>query len=273
MSKPDIIMQWCIYCDYPLYREWLNKYRDKFDKVILYPSRQHGHIDLEKFVQEELKETWVNGHTIDWTTPGIDWRQAETEPCLERSEAEWIWFQEADFFCKDWDKLFTDIEKAIETSDMIGLWSPSHFPYIHPSCLLIKRELLDKTNKDFRAHPEIDGSDHFAMITKDAIDLGAKITTLQDMGYNCSMSPDADCFHLGGLTYVYQDWHGGTEEDHIGSRSPEAFMVYNYMMKLAEVEIDRRFVDLSWEIHDFFVSRFPKLDFENNPWRRFFKAE
>lgn len=266
----DVISQVCQYVDFPLWRAWIKKYRGKFNEVICYPSKQHGTLDLEEYWKQNFKENFVRDHVIDWTTPGIDWRQVECDPCVKRSKAEWIWFQEADFFCKDWDKLFKDIEKAMETSDMIGLWNETHFPYVHPSCLLIKREMLDKTSKDFSAHPEINGADHFAMLTKEVQDLGGKITTLQDMGYNCDMSPDADCFHLGSMTYTYQDWDGGTENDRIGARSPEAFMVYNHWMR-KESDLDPRFVQMSIDIENFFKSRFPDLDLENNEWVKFFK--
>ena len=65
----DIISQICIFNDYPIYRQLLAKYRDKFRKIILYPSRHHGVIDMEEFMRRVFPETWVTGHTIDWTTP------------------------------------------------------------------------------------------------------------------------------------------------------------------------------------------------------------
>lgn len=266
--KPDLVLQYCVYCDYPLYRSWLKKYRDKFNKVIIYPSRHHGKLDLEEFAKSVLPETWINDHVIDWTTSSIDWRQAEIEPCLEQVESDWIWFSEQDFFCKDWDKLFTDIDKAKERADMIGLWNPTNFPYIHPSLLIIKKEMLDKTDKDFRAHPGINGSDHFAMITKDVQRLGGKIVTLQDMGYNCDVSVDADCFHLGGLTYVYQDWKGnGT--DHFGVKSPEAFRAYNSMCMLQkDIETNSSFFNLCWEVQQELEKRQIHFDYQ---WEKFFK--
>ena len=198
----DVISQICVFNDYPIYRQLLTKYRDKFNKIILYPSRHHGVIDMEEFMRRTFPETWVTGHEIDWTTPNIDWRQAETEPCLELSDAEWILFMEQDFFVDDWDKLWKDVEKAMETSDMIGWWNETAFSYVHPCFLLIKRELLEKTHKDFRAHPEIYGCDHFAILTHDVQFLGAKITKLQDLGWK----EWENAFHMGGLTYPYQNW-------------------------------------------------------------------
>lgn len=265
--KIDIISQICVFNDYPIYRHNLAKYRDKFNKIILYPSRHHGVIDMEEHMRKTFPETWITGHTIDWTTPGIDWRQAETEPCLELSDAEWILFLEQDFFCDDWDKLFKDVEREIDNgAEMIGWYDNNSLFYIHPCFLLIKRELLDKTQKDFRAHPEIQGSDHFAMITRDAEKLGAKIVKLQDIGYK----EWDNCFHLGGLTYPYQNWKGdGT--DHFGVKNPEAFMVYNYFSRLAPVEQDKKYLDLSLEIEKRLKELFPVIKLDDNRWVKFFK--
>lgn len=261
----DKILQWCIFSDYPLFRAHAKKYRDKVNKIILYPSRQHGVLDLEQFAKDVFKETWVDPVPINY---GIeDWRQAETIPCLKYSNSEWLWFSEQDFFVKNWDKFYEDIELAMHYSDMIGWWNPTHFPYIHPSCLFIKREMLEKTQKDFRAHPEINGADHFAMLTKDVQTIGGKITTLQDLGYE----DWKDAFHLGSLTYTFQDWKGGTESDRIGARSPEAFMVYNYWMRKVEIQQNSEFLKLSEEIETFFKPRFPDLNLENNEWVEFFR--
>lgn len=240
MFRPDLLLQYCVYCDYPIYRAWIKKYRNKFNKIIIYPSRHHGVIDLEEFAKRVIPETWVDHEVIDYGVQ--DWRQAETEPLLKHVESDWIWFSEQDFFTKDWDKLFKDLESTSRDADMMGLWNPTNFPYIHPSCLIIKKELLDATNKDFRAHPEINGGDHFCMITQDAKRLQANIVTLQDMGYT-----EDRATHLGGLTYVYQNF----KEDfsnHIGVKYPSMFQLYNSMQRLAPVEHNQEFINLSYRV-------------------------
>src|SRR5258708_16000784 len=96
MSTIDLISQLCVYCDYPLMRQHFEHYRNQYNKIILYPSRQHGYLDLESFLKENIKETWVERVPVDYGKE--DWRQAETIPCLAHSNAEWIRFAEADFF-------------------------------------------------------------------------------------------------------------------------------------------------------------------------------
>lgn len=262
----DIISQICVYCDYPLWRKMVRDYRDEFNKVILYPSKQHGVCDLEDFWLKEFPETWVAREPIDY---GItDWRQGETEPLIAVSDAEWLWFMEADFFVTNWKKLFRDFKDAMaDGSELIGCWSPSQFPYMHPCCLLIKRELLDKTNKDFRAHPEIHGSDHFAMITRDAERLGAKITTLEDLGYK----EWEDYYHLGGLTYAFQDWKGNGK-DHFGMKSPEAYYVYLEHANKADVVQSPKYLKQAAEIQEVLRKRYPELNLNENKWTKFYQA-
>ena len=107
----DIVSQICIFTDYPIWRANIQKYRDKFKKVITYPSRHHGVIDLEEFWKRVFPETWVEPVEIDYGKE--DWRTAETNPCLKLSDSEWIWFTEADFFVKDWNKFFSKSLKPI----------------------------------------------------------------------------------------------------------------------------------------------------------------
>lgn len=264
--KPDLLLQWCVYADYPLYRAWAAKYRNKFNKIIIYPSRQHGVVDLEEFAKRVFPETWVERENIDYGV--TDWRQGETEPLLKHVESDWIYFSEQDFFCKNWDKFFEDIERESKTSDMMGLWNPTHFPYVHPSCLLIKTEVFNMTNKDFRAHPEINGADHFSMITRDVIDRGGlRIRTLQNMGYDADMHPDADCFHLGGLTYVYQDFKG--KDTVFGVKSPEAFMTYNYQIRQLDIEQNPEFLGLSQDIENILLDKL-NMSPRDNEWTKFF---
>ncbi len=263
----DLLSQYCTHCDYPCWRANLAKHRDKFNKVILYPNEYYRDLDLKAFAKEVLKETWVENHVIDWTTPGIDWRQAEVIPMLELSNSEWVYFNEQDWFVKDYDRFYESIFKAMRYgADAIGWLNPTHFPYLHPSCFFVKRELLNKTQLDFRAHTEINGCDHFAMITKDLKKLGAKIVTLQELGFNCDVSPDADCFHLGGLTSNYVDSYNPNFQFH----RPEIFSVYNSLSQTAPVVQSGKYLTLSSAIEKELVERNFWSNPEESNWRKFF---
>ena len=252
MPTVDVLSQYCLHCDYPIWREHLKKYRDKFNKVILYPNEYYRDLDFKAFAKENIKETWVENHVIDWTTPGIDWRQAEVEPMLELSDSEWVYFSEQDWFVKDWDKFYEAIFKAMEEgADAIGWMNPTHFPYLHPACFFVKRELLDKTKLDFRCHSEINGGDHFAMITRDLEKLGAKIVTTEEMGFKYWK----DCFHLGGVTGNYVDSYNPDFEFH----RPNIFYVYNYWTRKANVEQSPEFLQLSLDIEKKLLDQYPEL--------------
>lgn len=257
----DVVSQWCVFADYPIFRMHMARHRDRFNKIILYPSRHHGYVDLEEFAKKVFPETWVDPVAIDYGVE--DWRQAETDPCLKHVTSEWIMFSEADFFVEDLEVFYDKIEEAMKTSDAIGWWNDTHFPYLHPCCFFIKRELFERTNKDFRAHPEINGCDHFAMLTRDIERLGGKITKIQDLGYENW----ANAFHLGGLTYPYQNWKGDGS-DVFGVGRPEIFYVYNYWMRKADVPQDPQFTDLSYKVENHMNL---SIDPETSEWAKFFK--
>ena len=263
----DILTQYCTHCEYPLWRKNLQKHRDKFKKVILYPNEYYRDLDFKVFSKTVIKETWVENHAIDWTTPGIDWRQAEVEPMLELSDSKWIYFNEQDWFVKDYDKFYEAVFKAMaDGADAIGWMNPTHFPYLHPACFFVKREFLNKTTKDFRAHPEINGGDHFCMITRDLKEMGAKIVTIEDMGFKYW----EDCFHLGGVTSNYVDSANPNFQFH---RS-DIFYIYNYWSRKVNVEQSSKYLELSLAIEKKLLDKYPELkhiDPENNEWTKFFK--
>lgn len=262
MNNCDLVQQICVYNDYPILRHLLNT-KWKFNNVILFPSRHHGLIDCEEFLKENIKATWVTRPYIDYGVE--DWRQAETIPCLEHlsEDNEWVWFCEQDFFVDDWDKFFEYVEEKMKTSDLIGWWHDSAFPYIHPCCMFIRKDILNETQKDFRAHPEIMGCDHFAMITRDVERLGGVITKIQEDGW----TNWERAFHLAGITYPYQNWPAET----FGVGNREAFYVYNYWSRKYEPQF-KPYTDLSLEVEGKLKELFDiNVDPENCKWTKFFK--
>jgi hypothetical protein len=145
----------------------------------------------------------------------------------------------------------------MEANDMFGWWNPTNSPYIHPAFWAIKRELLEKTTKDFSAHPEINGSDHFATITYDVERLGYKIG-------KCSgeFNPESFQFHLGG---VNQNYLNGLTEGFQFHR-PEVFAVLNYYNLAAKVPQDPKFVKLMEEIE----KKLPADNHMIDTWGKFF---
>src|SRR3990167_4077114 len=265
----DLLAQHSIYIDYPIWRMNLQRHRDRFNKVILYPSDHNRDYSFKDFLLEQIPETWETDHKIDGTTSGIDWRQAETEPMLPLVESEWIYFNEQDWFVKDYDKFYDKVQEAMKTADAIGWWNPTNFPYLHPASFFIKRETLEKTQKDFRAHPEIPGCDHFAMLTRDLEKIGAKIVTYQDLGFNCdNFSSPLDAFHLGGLTSNYIDSGNENYKFH----RADQFYVYNWWSRQAPVPKSKAYLDLSSTVEQLVKQQLTEeIDPKTSMWAEFFR--
>lgn len=270
MKDIDVWLQHSIYCDYPVWRlNMLERNRDRFKKVVLYPSDHNREKSFKNWLFDNVKETWVKDHTVDWFAPeGVDWRQAEIEPMFAYSDAEWVYFTEQDWFVKDYNKFYDMVQAEMDKgADAIGFWNATAFPYLHPASFFIKREVLEKTQKDFRAHPEIDGCDHFAMLTRDLEKLGAKIVTYQDMG----LVEWEDCFHLGGLTSNIIDSVANPETYRF--HRPDMFYVYNWWSRQLPLPINKGYLDLSSKVEILLKEHHPEAvsDPKTSKWAEYFK--
>ena len=179
--KPDLIITQIKHCDYPIFRGFLMSHRDWFEKVIVYFSEHNRFPYFDHFIQDSLKNldiTWADPVFINWGVE--DWRNVSTNELLKYSEAEWVCSIEQDWFARDWNKLWEAVQEASKTADYMGWWQENN-KYIHPSFWFAKRELLDKTRKDFSAKPP---HDHFGLIYEDVKKLGGRVKTLQEMEYD-----------------------------------------------------------------------------------------
>ena len=214
--------------DYPIFRQWLEKYYSWFDEIIIYWDLSFRFPILLSFMQQSLSHL----PNIKFLDPverelGVDdWRDKATKEMLNHATGDWIISIEQDWLAKDWDRLLEVSEQTMKECDLFGWYNYTNFPYIHPAYFFIKRELLEKTSKDFSPHQEINGSDHFAMITHDAIQQGGKLLKLQDIGFNAQIinATDTDCFHLGGINQSYLN--GLNDPNHQFHRGI-IFIVYN----------------------------------------------
>lgn len=265
--RKSLVLSWISACDYPLFREWIRKWGvNFFDEIIIYWDVQFRHPFYWAFIQQDLSQ-FPEIKFIDPVDYGFgvgDWRHAATNELLNHATGDWICSIEQDWFTTNWEKLLSDTQKTMEKSDMLGWMNPTNNPYIHPSYFFIKRDLLETTSKDFSAHPEINGSDHFGGITYDVEKLGGKITSLQDVGYNCDFNSDSDCFHLGGVNQNYLNGLTASFQLH----RPEAFLVLNEANIQANVPQDPKFLELCSKIDD----KFPFIQEDYERWEKFFKV-
>ena len=264
--KPDLLITWTKHCDYPIFRAILAKYRDFFGKIVILFSEHMQFPYYDHFLRDSLEELG----NIEFIDPvdiiGFDWRNVATNELLKHTDSEWVCSVEQDFFCRDWNEILEKIEEKSKDYPFLG-WaakSGKESFYIHPSFFFIKRELLDKTDKDFSAR---DGEDHFGWITRDVELLGEPIYDLE-ADFKCTVATSSDMFHLGGVNNNYLNSHN---PDFVFYR-PEEFAIYNYWCRKADVPQSPRFTELSLKVEGQLLEKTPGLDLEKNGWTKFFQA-
>lgn len=158
--KIDLIVSWPYHLDYPLWRQWLHDYRDKFEKAIVVFTNMNFGTDLRPFLQQELNKDGVTSFASDDVTGKDDWRNIAVNNGLRVSDAEWVMFMEEDFFPHEgfWDV----VENLSKQGDVFGFFQDTR---LHPCCIFIKRALLNRTSRNFGVVQ--DKSDHFGLLQKE----------------------------------------------------------------------------------------------------------
>lgn len=138
----DLIVSWPRNCDYPLWRDFLNRERRRFAKVLV-SFTPHAGPDYSAFVRETVDAEFID------TDPLGDWRDVAVNAALDRSTAEWVWFTEQDF------RILTPEFWPALTEGAYG-WQ-EHDDRWHPSSLFVRRSWIDQTSRYFGPDPV----DHF----------------------------------------------------------------------------------------------------------------
>ena len=272
--KKSLIVTWIANNDYPIFRAWLEKYHTWFEEIIICWDLAFRFPFYNAFIQQSLSHL----NNIKFLDPpprelGVDdWRNVATNHLVNNSSGDWLVSIEQDWFAKDWPQLLAKIEAAMQTSDMVGWLNPTNVPYIHPAFWFIKRELLEKTTRDFGPHSEISGCDHFGMVTYEAQQLEAKITPVQELGFATEVStPElTDTFHLGGVNQNYLDFDELFKAGQVHRSS--IFRVYNHWSMLAPVRQSPEFLRKCQEVDTYLKSLHPEIDPATNGWGQFFNV-
>jgi hypothetical protein len=148
----DVIVSWPRSCDYPLWRQFIRDNRARFGEVFVVLTELAGK-DISGFVRSNFPEATA----IDSDGSG-EWRDAAVNTALDRSTASHVWFTEQDFWVTDafWPQL---------TGDLAGVCLDER-PF-HPACLLVSRELIEKTSRYFGPAP----MDHFGRFGTELLNL------------------------------------------------------------------------------------------------------
>lgn len=241
MIKPDIIMVHPSYLDFPISRAILLQFRHLFNKVIIcftnLPTAKELKMDLRGFVKQwgVPKGIYVESEP----TGSDDWRHHATTLALEKSTAHWVLFLEQDFV---FGSKF--IEKLLIPTDfeVVG-FKEDRF---HPACLLVKREALDKTDKNFAVTKDV--GDHFGNLSKQLENV-AKCGTFEDI--NISQKEDS-WFHYAGIT---QNYYLCIKEQYDQLHQPRLFGIYNELAMKAPVMQHSAFLTLATNIQNTLKNR------------------
>src|SRR5882672_4536291 len=148
--KPILLNVWPTHIDYPLFRFNLKNYEKYFASIWFVMSNHHMGVDYTNFIRSQFPDA----HFVDYSGTFPDWRNGAINEALDQIKTdEPILFIEQDFLIKDktfFEKVFKDDENFI-------YFTEGH--RIHPAFALVKRELIEKTTKNFSANPP--EGDHF----------------------------------------------------------------------------------------------------------------
>lgn len=161
--KPDLITVWPTNCDYPLWRQQIRNTREHFADVIIVFMNPNQGSDLRDFIKWAMEEDQIKFLDSPKVHGGQDWRNVATRFALEHSHNDWIWFTEQDFFTTK--QFWLEVNKYVkEQHKAIAIKEGDR---VHPASILIKREIVDLTRKNFSVVPE---HDHFYAFVMDVIE-------------------------------------------------------------------------------------------------------
>lgn len=150
----DVIVSWPRCCDYPAWRQFTRDERHRFGEVFVVFTELAG-TDVSGFVRRNFPEaTFIDSPPLE----GRDWRDVAVNAALDRSTASHVWFTEQDFEVTDpgvfWPQLIGSVTGVIVDDRLL-----------HPACLLVSRDLIEKTSRYFGPEPV----DHFWRFAVDLV--------------------------------------------------------------------------------------------------------
>lgn len=184
--KPTAILVNPYSIEYPLWRQSMEKHQTKFSKIINGFYQDYRRYDFSEFIMANTP--WATSIDAEVVQEG-DWRNWTIHKCLPLVDSDWVLFLEQDFVATDefWEKILKDGENydVVGFTDVNngGAKSLQKSPdwevgvRLHPAFILVKKELIDQTQKDFGAHPE-NNLDHFGTFTDDLRKLNPKFLNL-----------------------------------------------------------------------------------------------
>lgn len=245
MIKPIVLVTWPIHIDFPLFRYNMIRLKDYFASIWIGLSNHHQDVDYSNFIRASLPFA----NFVEIKHEGLDWRNDSVNEVLDKiTTNEPILFMEEDFLICD-DSFFDKVLSS--TYDFIYFSEGSR---IHPAFSLIKRDWIEKTNRDFSAYPDTENKDHFGKFFDELP--GARIN-INELG----VIYKEDYFHMNGLSQEYMNFKNDQP-----FYNKDNFTYYNYKCLSLPIENHPQFFQIEKaietkyghpEVHEFLDKFFP----------------
>ena len=184
------IISWPDGFDFPMFRQSIPEL-SKYVHETIVCFNKHGNVSQRDWLKNNVQGVKFLDVEDDVELKG-DWRSKSTNHMINNSTGDWLLSLEQDFFITDYPHFFKVIHKAIKSNDVIMFPDTVRF---HPAFMLFKKEVINKTHKDFSTMGQ--GRDHFCQISKEMKGIHKiKITSLQEL----DLLPGRDWEHMRGLT-------------------------------------------------------------------------
>lgn len=172
--KPDVIVSYPRHLIFPLWNKYIKENRDRFAKVILVMTNMSVQADYTQYLKDFFTDYDITIVPNDPVTASDDWRNVAVNKGLRLSDAKYVLFTEQDFLPTDnhfWEMVDCD-------------WPGNELKFIeqdhrmHPAFILINRELLNRTSRDFSAKPP--HYDHFGKLQLELEEMRTSNTIIGD---------------------------------------------------------------------------------------------
>ena len=171
--KPDVIVTNPYSLDYPYFTSLMERNRNKFGKIIIGFYNDYRDWDYRSFIK--MKIPYAVSVDVGTIPDRQDWRNVAVNAALSKSTSKYVLFMEQDFVVKSelfWymaPLVYYDVKGFPDQTDG---WTKKD--RLHPSFLMVRRNLVEKTSKNFSAYPD-KGMDHFHTFTNELLEIRPKV--------------------------------------------------------------------------------------------------
>ena len=198
--KPDVVLTWPRHADYPIFRAWLERERGHLGYVSVAFTEHHVGRDYRPYLRHELLLRVPGVHLVDAPREdGRDWRDTAVNLALDRVHGDWVLFMEQDFIVTD-DRAFREaiVRTTCSGSHVVGAGyvDRGDGDRLHPSCLLVRRDVVEQTSRYFGPEPV----DHFHAFGREVQEHGLVDDLLSRLDQAPEFGHTGHFAHVGGLT-------------------------------------------------------------------------